>query len=399
VGSGFDAAAATAAYLRTLSPEAHARAIAYTHGSHWLLLWGLLATIVSALIILKSGVLRRVEGRLEAKQPRPKTVAFVCAVIFFAIDFAIEMPWNSYAQWWRERSYGLTSQSWSGWAGEQLAGAAISLVLTGVFAMILYLLIRRAPRAWWAWAGGLVALFLAFTIILSPIFIEPLFNKFTPAPPGQLRDQVVQLAKASGVPSDKIYVYNGSKQSNRYTANVSGLFGTARVAMSDTMFQRGADLGEVRAVVGHEMGHYARYHVLWGVLAMSLLAVLFFWLIDRLFPRMQRLLGEDRLKGIVDPAGLPIVVILAAVLAFIATPLLSSLTRFGEMDADRFSLEHAREPDGLARALVKTIEYRAASPSRLEEILFYDHPSVERRIRRAMDWKQAHLNEASQART
>jgi STE24 endopeptidase len=101
--------------------------------------------------------------------------------------------------------------------------------------------------------------FITVMMVLAPIYIEPIFNKYTPAPAGPVRDQVVAMAKANGIPADKIFVYNGSKQSNAYTANVSGLFGSARVAMSDTMFKQGADLAEVRGVVGHEMGHYAHY--------------------------------------------------------------------------------------------------------------------------------------------
>ena len=77
------------------------------------------------------------------------------------------------------------------------------------------------------------------------------------------------------------------------------------------------------------------------------------------------------------------------VLGLLATPFLTSMTRLAETDADHFSMINAHEPDGLSKALVKTIAYRASSPSKLEEIIFYDHPSVERRVRSAMDWKAA----------
>jgi STE24 endopeptidase len=199
------------------------------------------------------------------------------------------------------------------------------------------------------------------------------------------------MAKANGIPSDKIFIYNGSKQSNAYTANVSGLFGSARIAMSDTMFKKGADLAEVRGVVGHEMGHYARGHSLWITGTFSLLAMLAFFIVDRLFAPTQRLLGAGGVMGIADPAGLPVLSVILAVLALLGTPIINSLIREIESDADRYSLERVNEPDGLAKALVKTIEYRAATPSKLEEVLFYDHPAVGVRVRRAMDWKAAHL--------
>jgi STE24 endopeptidase len=101
-------------------------------------------------------------------------------------------------------------------------------------------------------------------------------------------------------------------------------------------------------------------------------------------------MGADTVKGLADPAGLPVLSVILAVLSLLGTPVTNSLIRIAESDADRYSLAHFNEPDGLSKALVKTIEYRAATPSRLEEVLFYDHPAVGNRIRRAMDWKAAH---------
>jgi STE24 endopeptidase len=305
------------------------------------------------------------------------------------MDFALELPWNAYAHWWREKSYGLTSQALGGWLGEQAIGLAIDVIGFGLFLAAFYALIRRAPRAWWIWAGGLTAVFLALVMIVAPIVVEPLFNTYRPAPPGPVRDAVIALAEKAGVPHDKIFIYNGSKQSNRYTANVAGLGGSARVAMSDVMFQKGADIAEVRGIVGHEMGHYKRGHVLWGTLARSLLAMAGFGLVQFAFPWAARAMGAPGTR-IADPAGLPVIAAAFYTLLLLATPINNTLTRTFEADADSFSLRVANEPDGLAKGLVKTIEYRASSPSDLEEFLFYDHPSVEHRVRKAMDWKANH---------
>ena len=386
----FDPDAATAAYMATLSPAAHAKATAYTQGGHWLLLWGWLVSVVAAWIILRSGVLVRIRGRVEARRPRPNLAVAGCVLAFLLIDWVIELPWSIYAAWWREGQYGLTKQPFGGWLGEDVLSLAISALPSVLLGLAIYALIRRAPRWWWAWSGGVVVIGLAALMILGPVLIEPLFNTYTPAPPGPTRDAVVALAKVSGVPSDKIYVYNGSKQSERYTANVSGLFGSARVAMSDTMFAQGADIAEVRGVVGHEMGHYARGHIFWSVLVLGVLSVISLWLVGLLFPVVLGWTGRAGIAGIADPAGLPILMAIVATLGLLATPLTNTLTRLQESDADHFSFEHAHEPDGLSKALVKTIAYRASSPSWLEEAIFYDHPSVQRRVHRAMVWKAEH---------
>lgn len=396
----FDPAAATAAYLAALTPAQHARAHDYTVGGHWLLLWGWVVSVLVAMIILKSGALIRLRDRLSRTRPRPKLAAFLAALTFIVLDFVIELPWSSYASWWRERSYQLSAQSWGGWFADQLTAIAISAVLGGLLALCVYTLMRHAPRSWWAWSTAVVALFIAIGLLLAPALIEPLFNKYTPAPAGPVRDQVVAMAKQVGVPSDKIFIYNGSKQSDRYTANVSGIGGSARVAMSDVMFKQNADLAEVRGVVGHEMGHYVLHHSLRLMAGLSAVALVIFWLIQMLFAPAVRLLGEtDRIQGIADPAGLPVLIILLATLQLLATPFTNSLSRGVESEADAFSLENFHEPDGLSKALVKTIAYRAATPGQLEEIIFYDHPAVGRRVRRAMDWKATHLQGPASGRS
>jgi len=386
----FDPAAATAQWLATLSPEETARAIAYTQGGHWLILWGAVVSIAVAWIIIRSNLLVTVREAIERRKGRPVLASFVVGLVYLAVSWLLTLPWAIYSEWYREGQYGLTEQPFTGWLVEALIGAAISTVLTGVLLIGIYALIRRARAFWWAWAAGLTALGVIFMLVISPILIEPLFNTYTPAPDGPVRDAVVALAETTGTPSDKIYIYDGSKQSDRYTANVSGLFGSARVAMSDVMFAKGADLAEVRAVVGHEMGHYVRGHILWLVGVMIVLAALALWLTDRFYPAARRLLGARNVGDIRDPAGLPVLGAVLTVIGVLATPVLSGMTRFTEADADHFSMIYANEPDGLSKALIKTAEYRAPSPSAIEEFIFYDHPSVGSRIRKAMEWKAAH---------
>jgi STE24 endopeptidase len=377
----FDPAAATATYLAQLPPEAHVKAQHYTQGGHWLLLWGFIVSVLISWIVIRSGVLTKVEQGVERKKGRPFLASFLVAAVFTAVSWVLGLPWAVYSNWWRQKQYGLTSQAFGGWLTENLMGTAISLVFTSLFLALLYLLIRRARRLWWLWAGGLTAGFIVFGMLVAPIYIEPLFNKYTPAPPGPVRDEVVAMAKSVGIPSDKIFVYNGSKQSNAYTANVSGLGGSARVAMSDVMFQKGADIAEVRGVVGHEMGHYAHQHSLWITGIFSVLAIIAFFIVDRTFPWFAQVLNAKGVTGIADPAGLPVLAVILAVLGLIGGPITNTLVREVESDADRYSLVNFNEPDGLAKALVKTIEYRAATPSKLEEVLFYDHPAVSVRKR------------------
>jgi STE24 endopeptidase len=260
----------------------------------------------------------------------------------------------------------------------------ISSLLGALFFLGIYALIRKAGKRWWLWSGGLAAFAGAATMILSPVLIEPLFNEYKPLQDGPVKAALVDMAAEAGIPADRIFVYDGSRQSNNFTANVSGLFGSKRIAISDVAL-KGASLDEVKAVTGHEIGHYVSGHIWRMVGVLVLLSIAFFFLADRLYPRFGRAFGSN--AGIGDPQGLPVLIFIVGLLSLLAQPVMNAVVRQGEREADNYSLRHVNLPDALASALVKTAEYRYPRPSALQEVIFYTHPSVEWRVRNAMEWK------------
>jgi STE24 endopeptidase len=383
----FDPAAATATYIDALGPAALEKAAAYTVGSHWLLLWGLVASFVATWIIVRSGLLERLSARLGAERPRPNLTAFLVSALTFLLFTLITLPWDLYSEYFRERAYGRTSQPLVDFLSQGAISTLIFSIVAGLFFVAVYALIRRAGRSWWLWSGGLVAVALTAFLLLSPTLIEPIFNDYKPVPAGAVRDALVAQATQAGVPEDRIFVYDGSRQSNNFTANVSGVFGSARIAISDVAF-KGASLDEVKAVTGHEIGHYVLGHIWRSVALFAALSILLFFLADRLFPWFARLFGSR--AGIADPAGLPILIFITGLLGLFTTPIVNANTRVGEREADVYSLETVNLPDALASALVKTAEYRHPRPNAMQEMLFYSHPSVEKRVLAAMEWKAEH---------
>ena len=380
-----DPEAATRAYIDSLGPEQLAKAAAYTAGNHWLLLWGLVVSAIVTWIIVRTGVLDRVAARFAGRGPNLR--AFLVSAVFFLVSALITLPWSLYEDWWRERGYGRTSQPLGDYLGQGAIGTVLTVLIGALFLTGVYALIRRTGKRWWLWSGALTAAASSFLLLLAPILIEPLFNDYKPVPPGEVRDALVVMAREAGVPPERIFVYDGSRQSNNFTANVAGLGGSARIAISDVAF-KGASLDEVKAVTGHEIGHYVLGHVWRGVILTSVLAVLFFFLADRLYPRFARAFGSR--AGLADPVGLPVLLFVISVFGVLAQPVLNTLSRMDETESDVYSLKTVNLPDALASALVKTAEYRNPRPGALQEIAFYTHPSVERRVRRAMEWKAQH---------
>jgi len=380
-----DVQAATARYIDGLGPAALQKAHEYTVGREWMMLWALVVAAAVTWLIVRSGILDKVERKIGERWKNLR--AFVISLVFLIASTLLTLPWTLYEDYFREKAYGRTSQPLGDYLGQFALSGIITALVTALFLIGVYWLIRRSGKAWWIWSGVLTAAVLAFFMLLAPILIEPLFNKYEPIPPGQVRDAVVGMAGRAGVPPERVFMYNGSRQSNNFTANAGGVGGTARVAISDVAMKN-ASLDEVRAVTGHEIGHYVLKHTWYGILFYALFAVAVFWLADRFYPRLARLFGTD--AKLSDPRGLPVLAFMASLLGLLASPLLNTFSRTLESQADAYSLKTENRPDALASALVKTAEYRYPRPNELEEFVFYDHPSVERRVRTAMEWKAAH---------
>lgn len=380
-----DPVAETARHLAVLSPDELAKSASYTMGSHWMLLWGLVVSAVVTWIIVRWGVLDRLTTRLATWGWAARTFAVGAAATL--LSALIGLPWSIYEEWWRETSYGRTSQPLSDFLMQDAIGITLSVVLSALFFLGVYTLMRKTGRRWWLWAGGFSAAVAALMLLLSPILIEPIFNDYKPVPEGPVRTALLGMADEAGIPHDRIFLYDGSRQSNNFTANVSGIFGSARIAISDVAMGK-ASLDEVKAVTGHEIGHYVLGHVWRSVITITLLAFLVFFLAERLFPRIAGWFGSK--TRIDEPAGLPIFMFVMGALFTFANPVLNGMTRMGEREADNYSLKTVNLPDALAGALVKTAEYRYPKPHPVQEFLFYTHPSVEWRVRNAMNWKAKH---------
>ncbi len=381
----FNPAAATAAYINGLGPVALEMAADYTTGNHWLQLWGLLVAAIVTIFFVRMKILDRLDTRLAARSWAFRT--FLLGTAFLLLSAILTLPWDVYTGWWRETVYGRTSQPLGDYLRQSALNGVITALLGGLFFLGIYALIRRVGKQWWLWSGGLSAIAISTFLLISPIVIEPLFNDYQPVPAGPVDDALVAMAKTANIPADHIFMYDGSRQSNNFTANVSGIASSARIAISDVAMDK-ASLDEVKVVTGHEIGHYVLGHIWRGVFLFSGLSILFFFLADRLFVPLARRFGSDSALG--DPRGFPVIVFFLSLFGLIVQPITNSFSRYDEAQADVYAMKTQNLPDALAAALVKTAEYRNPRPGRLEEIIFYSHPSVQRRVRAAMDWKATH---------
>ncbi len=385
--SSFDAAAATEAYLARMSPQQRARSDAYFEGGYWLQLWGLLYTLGVAWIFLGTGLSARLRDLAERLTRFRPLQVLLYAVGFILMSAVLWFPLTVYGDYFRERRYGLLNQTFAAWFREELIGLAVLMVLGGMALMGLYAVLRRMPRTWWIWGAAVSILFMAGGVLIGPVFIDPLFNSYTELRQEPLRGSILSLARANTIPAEKVYVVDASKQSDRISANVSGLLGTMRIALNDNLLRRTSPAA-VEAVMGHEMGHYALNHIYELLISFGLVLLVGFAFARRAFDRALGRWGSRwGVRGVGDTAGLPLLMAIFAIYFFLITPVTNTIIRSNEAEADLFGLNAARQPDGFAEAALLLGEYRKMSPGPVEEWIFFDHPSGRSRILMAMRWK------------
>jgi len=364
---------------------------AYFEGGYWLLLWNYLVAAAISILLLSSRISERLRNSSE-RLTRYKTLQVACySISYLLLAFLLSFPLNVYEHFFREHQYGLATQNFPAWFREQLIGLGITLIGGTIFFVVLYAIFRHAPKTWWIWGTGVAVAFSFFVLFIAPVFIEPLFNTYKPLTKPEISEPILVMARANEIPVKQVFEVDASRQTTRVSANVSGILGTTRIALNDNLLNQ-CTVPEIRAVMAHEMGHYVLNHgaKLLTYLAVSILVG--FGLTRILFDAALRRWGDRwGVRGIADPAGLPLLALIFCTLLFLATPLLNTLVRVTEREADAFGINTAREPDAMAEVALKLGVYRKLNPTPLEEFIFFDHPSGRARIRMAMDWKAANL--------
>ena len=374
----------------SLSPEKLQKATALYHIE---LVFLTLVTLYGFLILL--GLLRFDIGpRLRNIAERVSRFRFVQAYIFAPLLLltiaVLNLPFDIYRQN-VEREYGISVQSWGSWFWDWTKGQLVSYVIFSFVIWLLYLIIRRSPRRWWFyfWLASLPI--TIFVVFITPVLLDPLFNKFEPL--AQKNPALVQalhrVTERGGldIPENRMYEMKASEKLTVYNAYVTGIGATKRVVVWDTT-EHDMTIPETMFVFGHEMGHYVLNHIWKGLAFTSLLLLVGLYVGYRIANASMDRWG-DRLgiRALGDWASLPLLMLILAVLTFIAQPIASGFSRYIEHQADVYGLEvtHGLVPDsGMTAAVAfqklgeKSYDY--PYPNRLFVIWEYDHPPIPDRL-------------------
>ena len=387
----FDADAATEAYLALMPPAAVARSNAYFEGGYWLILWDFLYGAAICLLLLNLRWSARMRD-FAARITRFRWLqVFLYWLQYMVVTTILGLPLAWYEGLFREQQYGMATQTFGPWMGDQLKALLLGIFMGGLVAMLLFAIVRRFPKSWWLWGSVAGVGVSILGIAIAPVYIRPVFNKITKLNDPKITVPILRLARANGIPVNDVYEIDASRQTTRMSADVSGFASTTRITLNDNLLRRGSP-EEIEAVMGHEMGHYVLNHVLEDIIFLIIVITVsmafLFWSLQWTIERWGTRWG---ISDPSDPAVLPLASLLFSILFFALTPVMNSETRMHEKQADMFGLNASRQPDGFAQAAIHLGEYRKMRPGPIEEFVFFDHPSGYNRIHSAMVWKSQNL--------
>lgn len=364
------------------------RSKAYRGPLYWLVFSGMAATLAAgAALGLGRGSRWLGDRAANLTGNWALRVLFLTGVV--TVVTALASLLFSYGRYLHDRHWGLSTQSAAGFLSDAAKGAVFELGIAAITGLGFFAIVRALPRGWPAAAAGFAVVLTVLLVYLLPVLYEPLFNKFTPAPP-EVRTRVLAIAERAGVRVGDVLVADASRRTTRQNAYVSGLGSTKRVVLYDTLLER-SSAREVDLVVAHELGHVAHNDVVKGTILAAIggaLAVLLIW----------RLLEWEMLRSWIgasgpgDPRALPFLAFVLAAASIVTMPIFNTYSRHIEAAADRAAIDNTRDPGtaiqvevSLARSNLSDLE-----PNADIVWIFYTHPPTLERIQNALDWKAAH---------
>ncbi len=363
-------------------PEPTAKALQYYRSGNliWVLttIWGLLIP----LLFLFSGLSARIRDVAQRLGRRWFFVIAIYSIIFTLLTFLIDLPLSYYTEFVRPHAYDLSNQTISKWFTDTLKGLAIGLIMTPLIMWIPFLLLKKSPRRWWLYTGLAAIPLTVLLLLVSPIWIDPMFNKFGPMKNQALEQKILSLADRAGIEGGRVFEVAKSEDTKTVNAYVSGFASTKRIVLWDTIIAK-LDEDELLFVMGHEMGHFVLKHVAQIILVSSAVIIAGLFFVHRfgglLIARFRNRFRFDELS---DIAALPLILFLFGLASILFTPALLAMSRHNEHEADRFGLEITRKNRPAAEAFVKLQQENLAvpRPGLLFKLWRSSHPPIGERV-------------------
>ena len=346
--------------------------------------FGILETVVSLLLIIYFvyfGGFERIDTLARNVDPEGYYVpALIFGASIFLIKLLIDVPFNIYTAFVIEERYGFNKTTPGLYATDFIK----SLILSAFIGIPIYVgmlwFMAKAGDYWWLWCWCFIETIQALLLIIFPVWIAPLFNKFTPIEEGELKEKILSLSKKVGFPSQGIFIMDGSKRSQHSNAYFTGLGKKKRIVLFDTLVQQ-MKLPQILAVLAHEFGHFKLHHIKKIFIINSIVFLVSLYCLSHLF-RLEIFYHGFGFSHSSNYAALVILGLSVSPLSFIVTPLFSMLSRRFEYKADEFAIKNLERPQAMPEviAILTRENLMNINPHPWYSFFHYSHPTPVERI-------------------
>ena len=331
------------------------------------------------------GLRQLAEALIPSGAAHPALVVLTYVVLLLIVNEVVSVPLSFYGGFLIERRYGLSNQTLRAWLLDEVKGLALGLILGTVAVSVIYFFIRLAPESWWLPTGAIFALLIVGLANLGPVLLLPLFYTVKPLDRESLRARLMALADRASARVLGVYEWGLAAKTRKANAALTGIAGTRRILVSDTMLADYSD-DEIEVVLAHELAHHVHGDIWKGLIFESALILGGFFASARV---LRAWVGWFGLRGPDDIAGLPLLLLTAGAVGLVMVPAAHAMSRHYERQADRFALKLTRNPTAFISAMRRLAAQNLAEehPSKLVQWVFYSHPPIRERVAAAQQFK------------
>lgn len=305
------------------------------------------------------------------------TVAMYAVMLLVLLQL-VELPFAFYQGFLLEHRYGLSTQTGRHWLSDQAKGVLLGIGLAIVGASVVFLTLREWPAWWWLSSAAIFAAAMVGLARIAPVVLLPIFYRFKPLDRPGLVERLLGLARKARTDVVGVFEWVLSGHTKKANAALAGMGKTRRILLSDTLLADYSE-DEIEVILAHELAHHVHRDLWRGIGVQTLVLVAGFFLANLVLRAMA---GPLELRGISDPAALPLLLLVGGAWSFVVLPLVNAQSRSQERAADRYALATTRNVDAFVSAMKRLSHQNLAEeyPSQLVRWLFYSHPPIHERI-------------------
>lgn len=357
----------------------------YSRTHQILSLTGSIIFFAVLVILVFSGLSKEIESIAYIYTSNKYFALLIFLGIIGAGQGIINFPLDFYSGYILEHKYNLSNQSIGGYFKEKLKGFALGLVIGIPVLFAFYYILSNSGDMWWLVLGIVMFMFSILLGRIAPTVIMPLFYKFVPVENEEIKNRLTMLCKKTGVKVQGIFTFDMSKNTRKANAAFTGIGKSRRIILGDTLMSN-FSVSEIETVFAHEAGHYTKRHILKLMAVSTLMTFLGLYITAKIY---EASLGYFGFTAVNEIAALPLLFLYLSLYGLVTTPISNIQSRMYEWEADTFALETTKDRESFISSMEKLAEQNLAdkTPNRIIEFLFHSHPSLEKRIQFARDFR------------